>query len=135
VSEIRVLLQNSQTVLEQLVQRTLSLRGTNPRVRTPRSVFDDAIGDTASIFTVSSTPSSNSLAFDGLIISSSVYRQRLAAMLAADRPEVNDTDWDRLTITGSSTTPSVVSHSQDSDTPLLGINQLLEDRNALGKIL
>ncbi|EON63495.1 hypothetical protein W97_02723 [Coniosporium apollinis CBS 100218] len=86
LSDIRQLLQNNNTVLEQVVRRTLTLRRTHPRVRVPQSIkapqsiFDAGTDDAESILNVGrmSMDTSTEFEFDHLIMRSKVYRRALS---------------------------------------------------------
>jgi hypothetical protein len=73
--------------------------------------------------------------FDDLFSSSSVYRQKLAAMLSAGRAEATEEGWDGVTIAEDSATFATGPRAFRLETPLVGRNQLLEDHAALRKAL
>ncbi|KAJ9637311.1 hypothetical protein H2199_007598 [Coniosporium tulheliwenetii] len=86
LSDIRQLLQNNNTVLEQVVRRTLTLRRTHPRVKVPQSIkappsiFDAGTDDVESILSVGrmSMATSTEFEFDRLIMCSKVYKRVLS---------------------------------------------------------
>jgi chromosome segregation ATPase len=71
---MRLLLQNNNSVLEQVAQRTATLRKAHPKVRAPRSILDVSIDDLSSII---SKESSTDFLFDDEIVNSKVYRKAI----------------------------------------------------------
>jgi chromosome segregation ATPase len=58
-------------------QRLTKFRQSNPRVKAPSSVFESAIDDVASLYSVDSAASSTDFSFDNLVINSQAYRRAL----------------------------------------------------------
>ena len=87
ISDIRLLLQKNNLVLEQVAQRTMSLRKSFPRVKAPPSIFDGSIGDEKSIYSFAeSTATSTDFAFDDVVVNSHAYRRALAASRSNMQP-------------------------------------------------
>jgi hypothetical protein len=78
VTDIKILLQNNNTVLEQVAQRSYKLRQAHPKIRAPPSVFEEFVDDAKSVFTYNSTASSTNFSFDHYLVNAQAYRRALA---------------------------------------------------------
>lgn len=72
-----MLLQNNFGAIQASNQRLTRFRQSNPRVKAPSSVFESAVDDVASLYSVDSTASSTDFTFDDLVINSQAYRRAL----------------------------------------------------------
>jgi hypothetical protein len=105
-------------VLNQVAQRTVSLRQSHPRVKAPSSIFEFSIDDAASIISYSdSVMSATDFSFDDVIVNSKAYRRALASvssqnLSAQARRQRVDSDVD--TVVGAEMTVSKTSANSKS---------------------
>ncbi|KAF2727460.1 hypothetical protein EJ04DRAFT_557379 [Polyplosphaeria fusca] len=84
IHEIRTLIQGKTAGLQGLAQQTKKFRRANPRINAPSSVFEVAIDDVASLYSVDSTATSTNFLFDDQVINSTAYRRTLQSQSRSD---------------------------------------------------
>ncbi|KAF2016485.1 hypothetical protein BU24DRAFT_409583 [Aaosphaeria arxii CBS 175.79] len=78
IHEIRTLIQANMGTMQNAAQRLGQFRNANAQVKAPRSIFENAFDDVASLYSVDSAATSTNFIFDDVVVNSQAYRRALA---------------------------------------------------------